>query len=143
MIMLRILDFVQSDLNVLVQLDDYKKRAFYVFVTIMSSRLISRSMRFSFSIADNSCFVDYFFFDFFRSLQNHCIILAIDVLINKAHKIFQVDKLRSSEEDARFMIDVDRDENVRMTTRWEWWWKFFICELDKHRCLLESRQAMK
>jgi hypothetical protein len=93
MIVLRIFDFVQSDLNVFVQLDDYEKRAFYMSVIIMSS-LISRNMRFSFSVADNSCLINYSFFEFFRSLQNHCITLAIDVFIDEAHEIFQVNKTK-------------------------------------------------
>ncbi len=88
MIVLRILNFVQSDLNVFVQLDDDEKRAFYMFAIIMSF-LISCNVRFSFSVADNSCLISYFFFEFFRSFQNHCIILAIDVFIEKAHEFFK------------------------------------------------------
>jgi hypothetical protein len=94
MIMLRVFDFVQSDLNVFVQLDDDEKRAFYMFAIIMSSRLISRNVCFSSSIADNSCLISYFFFEFFRALQNHRIILAIDVFIDEAHEIFQVRKAK-------------------------------------------------
>jgi hypothetical protein len=85
MIMLRSFNFVQSDLNVFVQLDDDEKRTFYMFAIIMSSRFIARNMRFSFSITYNSCLVSRFFFEFLRSLQNHCIILAISVLIDEAH----------------------------------------------------------
>jgi hypothetical protein len=95
MIMLRIFDLVQSGLNVFVQLDDDEKRAFHMSATIMSSRLISRNVRFSFSVADNSCLISYFFFGFFRSLQNYCITLAIDVFIDEAHEIFQVSKTKT------------------------------------------------
>ncbi len=50
MIMLRIFDLVQSDLNVFVQHDDDEKRTFYMFVIIMSSRLTFRNVCFSSSV---------------------------------------------------------------------------------------------
>ncbi len=121
MIMLRVFDFVHSDLNLFIKLDDNEKETLYMSAAIMSPWLIFRNVSFSFSIAYYSCLVDCFFFEFFDSLQNHCIILAIDMFIDEANKILQIRKAKIFKTKREIHDEelIDEDEMKRSKTRWE------------------------
>ncbi len=94
MILFRIYDLIHSRLNVLVEFCDDEKETLYMFIIVVSFSLIFDLVNFSFSVANNSCFVDNFKLEFLDSFQHHRIFFAIDVLIDETNEIFQKSKIK-------------------------------------------------
>jgi hypothetical protein len=87
-IMLRISYFKYSRISVFVsELDNDEKRTVNMSVVIMSTILSRTFVRFSFSIANNSCFAFDVQLEFLDTQQNHRVVFKFRMLIDEAQKI--------------------------------------------------------